>query len=283
VVASSDRKKEITMKGRFMAAGTAAAALAGAGVVVVSAQEPAPTVAVTVTSSKMTVSGAEALRPGPVRLALESPGRRARDFTVFELKQGVSVDDVQRRLRTLRAADAAERYGKLVGGGAVARGASYTTTFEAKAGTYLLLDTTQQPALRAHFTVGGEQSTAVAAQPDRTVGLREYRFEMAATLPRRGVVRFANRGEELHFALALRLERGTSTGSVVRQLRQGRERIAGLGVGTEPLGLVSGDTVNDVEVRFQPGRYVLVCLYGDRESRNRPHSTLGMARGFRVR
>jgi hypothetical protein len=231
----------------------------------------------------MTVSGADALRPGPVRLAFESPGRRARDFTVFELKDGVSVDDVERRLRTLRSADAAERYGKLVAGGAVARGAAYSTTFEAKAATYLLLDTTQQPALRAQFTVGGEPGTAVGPEPDRTVGLREYRFDMPATLPRRGVVRFANRGDELHFALALRLRRGTSTRSVVRQLRQGRERIPGLGEGTEPLGLVSGDTVNDVDVRFRPGRYVLVCFYGDRESQNRPHSTLGMARGFRVR
>jgi len=96
-------------------------------------------------------------------------------------------------------------------------------------------------------------------------------------------VRFANRGEELHFALALRLKRGTSTSRVVRQLRQGRERIAGLGEATEGLGLVSGDTVNDVEVRFRPGRYVLVCFYGDRESQNRSHATLGMARGFQVR
>ncbi len=69
---------------------------------------------------------------------------------------------------------------------------------------------------------------------------------------------------------------------MLRQLRQGEDEIAGLGQATEPLGLVSGDTVNDVEVRFQPGRYVLVCFYGDRESQNRPHSTLGMARGFRV-
>lgn len=271
------------MKGRFVAAGVAAAALAGTGAVVVGAQEPAPTVAVTVTPSKMTVSGAEALRPGPLRLAVESPGRRARDFTVFELEEDVSVDDLQRRLRTLREADDAERYGKLVGGGAVARGASYTTTFEAEAGTYVLLDTTRQPAIRAEFTVGGEQGTAVAPEPDRTVGLREYRFEMPATLPRRGVVRFANRGEELHFALALRLKRGTSTGSVIRQLRRGRDDIPGLGTATEPLGLVSGDTVNDVEVRFQPGRYVLVCFYGDRKSQNRPHSTLGMVRGFQVR
>lgn len=271
------------MKGRLIAAGAAAAALAGAGAVVVGAQEPAPTVAVTVTPSKMTVSGAEALRPGPVRLTFESPGRRARDFTVFELKQGVSVDEVQRRLRTLRSALTAERYGKLVAGGGVARGASYTTTFEARAGTYLLLDTTQQPALRAQFTVAGDAGTAAVAEPDRTVGLREYRFDMPATLPRRGVVRFANRGDELHFALALRLRSGTSTSRVVRQLRQGREDIAGLGAATEGLGLVSGDTVNDVEVRFQPGRYVLVCFYGDSESRNRPHSSLGMARGFQVR
>ena len=271
------------MKGRLMAVGVAATALGGTGAVVVNAQEPAPTVAVTVTPSKMTVGGAEELRPGPVRLAVESPGRRARDFTVFELKRGVSVDDAEERLRTLRSADAAERYGRLVAGGGVARGASYTTTFEVEAGTYLLLDTTQQPAVRARFTVGGEQGTAVAPEPDRTVGLREYRFEMGATLPSRGVVRFANRGDELHFALALRLKRGTSTRSVVRQLRQGREDIAGLDQGTQGLGLVSGDTVNDVEVRFQPGSYVLVCFYGDRESQNRPHSTLGMARGFQVR
>jgi hypothetical protein len=272
------------VKRRFIVTGVVATALTGAGFAAAgNAQEAVPTVGLQVSPSKVTLTGAEGLRPGPLRLVFASDGRRARDLTIFELKSGVTREQVERALRRIRSPDAAERYGKLVSGGAVARGAGYATTIPAKAATYLVIDATQTPGVRAAFTVGGEPTAAVTPAPDGTIGMREYRFDGPATLPRQGVVRFVNRGDELHFGLAVRLKRGASTRSVLRDLRRGRERIPALGSAVEALGLVSGDTTNDVEVRFRPGRYVLVCLYGDRESQNKPHSTLGMARAFRVR
>jgi hypothetical protein len=51
-----------------------------------------------------------------------------------------------------------------------------------------------------------------------------------------------------------------------------------------PLGVVSGGTVNDVEVNFpKAGNWVLACFIEDGERGNPEHNTLGMVKAFTVR
>jgi hypothetical protein len=112
---------------------------------------------------------------------------------------------------------------------------------------------------------------------------------MPGTLPRRGVVRFENRGERLHMAVAFPLRRGTSRAAAVPALLRNRQRrffgrLVNQRRGGEPLGPVSSGTVNDVEVDFgRRGNWVFVCFIGDGERGNPSHFTLGMVKAFTVR
>jgi hypothetical protein len=111
---------------------------------------------------------------------------------------------------------------------------------------------------------------------------------MPSELPRRGVVRFENRGERLHIAVAFPLRRGASRTAAVRALLRNQEkrfeRLADVRRATEQLGVVSSGAVNDVDVAFsRPGNYVLACFIEDGERGNPAHNELGMAKAFRVR
>ena len=110
---------------------------------------------------------------------------------------------------------------------------------------------------------------------------------MPATLPRSGVIRFENRGQRLHFAVAFRLRPGASRPAAIRALLRNQERRLGRLIlerqAFEPLGVVSGGSVGDVEVNFRrPGNWVFACFLSDGEG-GAPHNTLGMAKAFRVR
>lgn len=111
---------------------------------------------------------------------------------------------------------------------------------------------------------------------------------MPATLPRRGTVRFENRGERLHIAVAFALRRGASRADAIRAALRDREerltRLTDVRRVTEPQGIVSPGAVNDVEVNFpKAGNYVMVCFISDGERRDPPHNTIGMVTPFRVR
>ena len=105
-------------------------------------------------------------------------------------------------------------------------------------------------------------------------------------LPSSGTVRVVNRGARYHEILAIRLERGARSRTVRRQLRRGvdPEKIRRISFTSFFIPPVAPGAVKDVPAAtLRQGRYVLVCLYGDRESRNRSHVTLGMERAVRVR
>jgi hypothetical protein len=139
------------------------------------------------------------------------------------------------------------------------------------------------------FTVGTSASGATRPVPDATVGLYDYAYGMPATLPQRGVVRFENRGDRLHMAVAFPLRRGTSRAAAVQALLRNRQRrffgrLVNQRRAAEPLGPVSGGTVNDVEVDFgRRADWVFVCFIGDGERGNPSHFTLGMVKAFTVR
>jgi hypothetical protein len=114
----------------------------------------------------------------------------------------------------------------------------------------------------------------------------DHRFVAPRVLPVSGAVRVVNRGARYHEILAIRLERGARMRAVRRQLRRGvdPERIRRIAFTSFFLPPVAPGAVNDVPAAtLRRGRYVLVCFYGDRESRNRSHVRLGMERAVRVR
>jgi hypothetical protein len=284
--------EERTMKRRVLFACAAAVAVVSA--TAPAAQAPPPTVVATVTPQAVTLQGAEALPAGATRFEIRNGARRGdADVNIVALKPGVTVDAFRAALGREGGEDPRpfKRILSFEANGIAPAGGRYATTINLKPGlTYVVLNTARrlERSPIAVFTVGQQPSGAVAPAPAATVGVVDYAFRMPSTLPRRGVVRFENRGERLHFGVAFRVRPGVRPNRLVRLLRSPRgserqlERL--VGGATQPLGIVSGGTVNDVEVNFRrPGNWVLACFIEDGRRGNPPHNLLGMVRSFRVR
>ena len=264
----------------------------GATAALVGAQAPPPTVTAVLSARSVTLQGAEALAAGPTRLEFRNPSRRApAEASLAALRPGVTVEQVRAALRTARSPAPFKRLVTFEAGGSVPPNGTYATTIDLRPGTtYVALHILQQAGRSplATFTVGAEASGAARPAPAATVGVYDYSFGMPSTLPRRGVIRFENRGERLHIAVAIRLRPGASRTAAVRALLNNQERRAERLVVErdvfEPQGVVSGGAVNDVEVSFRrPGNWLFVCFIPDGERGNPPHNTLGMVKAFSVR
>lgn len=263
--------------------GAVALAVAGAGAAVVGAQEAPPTVGIAVTPKTMTVTGADALKAGPTRLAFTRRGKGESGFVVIELKPGVTRAQVTKAAPNITDPRGGLKYGRFVASSFVAGGARYATTLTLKAGEYVIVDITRRPAVRAAFTVGRETSTAVATTPATTVGMVDYGFDMPSTVPRTGTFRVENRGKQLHHMLTFPLRKGVNEAKLLRDLKAGKEpRAAFAGPPSAPVEVVSPGTVNDVEVRQRAGKVLFVCFLQD-SAKKPPHVALGMAKVVTVK
>jgi hypothetical protein len=264
--------------------------LAAAAAAVVSAQEPPPTVTITVGPRSVSVAGAENLSAGPTRIEIR--GNPRIEGILAALKPGRTLQELRRALpRAQNGPGPLKPIVSFEATGAPPRGGAYATTIDLRPGvTYVAGNV--PPRIRnvrfATFTVGTTTSTAVRPTPVATVGVYDYAYGMPSVLPRSGVIRFENRGERLHIAIAFPIRRARDSTRAVRALLRNQERrFNRLIVGRrafEALGVVSPGTVNDVEVNFgRPGRWVFTCFVEDGEPGSPPHYTIGMVKPFRVR
>jgi hypothetical protein len=277
---------------RVIVTSVAAMAIGGVAAAVVAAQSGPPTVSARLGPGSVTLQGAGALAAGPTRFVFTNAGRRGEaNPSLVALRPGVTVAQVRALLRRPNAQPGS--FKRLVifqaGGTAPPRG-SYTATVSLRPGaTYIVVNALDNLARSplSSFTVGQGPNGATAPAPEATVGVYDYAYGMPATLPRRGVVRFENRGQKLHIGVAFRLRAGASRPAAVRALiRNQEQRFGRLTVErdvVEPLGLVSGGEATDVEVDFpRTGNWVFACFISDGERGNPSHNTLGMVKAFRV-
>ncbi|CAA9502425.1 MAG: hypothetical protein AVDCRST_MAG17-1459 [uncultured Solirubrobacterales bacterium] len=262
-------------------AGALALALTAAGAAGVVAQETPPTVDIDVTPKKMVVSGADALKGGPTRLAFDFAGRGEVGFVVMELRPGVTRDQVVKAAPRIKDPAAAEkRYGRFVASTFLGNARKYATTITLKPATeYVIIDITRRGAVRGGFTTGQEAGTAVAPAPSVTVGLEDYGFDVPSTVPRTGTMRVENRGRVLHHMLSFPLRKGVNDKKLLRDLKAGKEppRTAFAGPPSAPVEVVSPGTVNDVETLRRRGKVLFVCFLQD-SPKKPPHAALGMAK-----
>ena len=280
------------MPGRIGIAVAIVGALAALGIsaAIGAAQGAAPTIAVTVAPRAVTFN-TQGIAAGPTRFAFRNTNRRGpAEVSMISLRPGVTVQRLRQALRDRNVSPAAlKRLVIFEAGGFVAPQGSYATTVDLKPNTtYVVANIGENPATSplTAFNVGSP-GTGTRPTPVAVVGLYDYAFAMQPTLPRKGVVRFENRGERVHIAVAFRLRRGASRPAAVRALVRNQERKLGrLTVERdiiEPQGIVSGGAVNDVEVDFRrPGNWVFACFMEDGEG-GAAHNTLGMVKAFRVR
>jgi hypothetical protein len=267
--------------------------VAGVTAAVVAGQEPARTITITLGKRSVSVGGADNLPAGATRIQFHSLRREETEGVLIALRPGRTLQDLRRAIARARRGPGPLKAVATIEASAVpARGDTSTTTIELRPGaTYVagyIPDNPKDTPLEA-FTVGTSASGASRPVPDATVGLYDYAYGMPATLPQRGVIRFENRGDRLHMAVAYPLRRGTSRAAAVQALLRNRQRrffgrLVNQRRASEPLGPVSGGTVNDVEVDFgRRGDWVFVCFIGDGERGNPSHFTLGMVKAFTVR
>lgn len=265
---------------------------AGAMAAVVSAQEAPRTVVITVGPRSVSVEGADGLPAGPTRIEIRQAGRQQVEGVLTALKPGRTLAELRRALpRAQRGPGPLKPIVTFEGGGSPLRGQTYVTTVELRPGTtYVAANIPERVrnARFAEFTVGTTTTTATLPAPAATVGVYDYAYGMPSVLPRRGVVRFENRGERLHIAVAFPIRRGASRTAATRAFLRDQERRAGQLVnfpaGFEALGTVSPGVANNVELSFpRAGNWLFVCFVGDGEPGNPSHYTIGMVKPFRVR
>jgi hypothetical protein len=284
---------------RLVAASTTAVAAAAVAAGVVGAQEPTPSqeplpsLTVNVAPDRVTIAGGgAAVASGPTRLVFRNPSRRREASpSVVRLNRGVTLAELRALLRrNPRSPTPFKRLASFEAGATVATRGTYATTIELVGGaTYVVANVGDNPARAplTSFTVGSQASEVTAPAPDVTVDLFDYAFAMPDVLPRNGTIRFENRGERLHIAVAFPVRPGRNRAAAVRALlrndERGLRRLTDQRRAFEPLGLVSGGTTNDVELRFpRRGNWVFACFIEDGEPGNPPHNTLGMVKAFRV-
>jgi hypothetical protein len=174
-------------------------------------------------------------------------------------------------------------WGKWVASGNAAPGQPYITTLELPPAWYsvVVFDGDRQYQAGG-FTVKDIATSAEEPAAAATVSMRDYRFSMPATLPTSGAIKIVNDGRRLHELVIGRIKgKPAAAVKLAKQGKFGKIKFASRPRGL--LGPVSPRTTNIVETNFAKGRYLLFCAYGDKHSRNKPHTALGMTRVITVR
>jgi hypothetical protein len=263
--------------------------LGGLSAGLLAAQGPPRTVIITLGARQVTFAGTEGLPSGPTRIEFRNPGGRPAVAVLAALRPGRTLGDLERALpSTERTLSKIKRVVTFEASGSVPAGGRYVTTIDLRAGATYAAANVEGRARFETFTVGAAAGGGTRPTPAAVVGLYDYAFGMPDTLPRRGTIRFENRGERVHIAAAVPLRRGANRTAAIRAIIRFDERrlrrLALLRRASEIVGVVSGGSVNDVEVDFgRRGNWVFLCFVEDGEPGSPPHNTIGMVRAFRVR
>jgi hypothetical protein len=142
----------------------------------------------------------------------------------------------------------------------------------------------------AHITVTGSDSDAEEPEADVEVDLTEFKFaDLPDEIPAGDhVIKFENTGEQTHFVQLIQAPEGFTV-EHFQALMNGEDLPADAPEINETnffdiggLEFMSSGNAAWVPVTLEPGSYIVVCFWPDRESMT-AHATLGMVDGFVVR
>jgi hypothetical protein len=246
---------------------------------------PRQATTVTARGGAATVTGAETLRPGPVRVTLQAGGRGEADVLLARLRPGVEIADVLRYLRRVDSVPVDLVSIETAAG--VGPGRPFRTSVDLPPGSYVaaaLGRRTRGLGDYATFEVGGEPAGGSLPRADASIQMFDYGFRVPRRIDGDGTLRIENIGRNEHFIIGIRLNPGANPRAVARQL------VAGADFQGPPPGefisfisVVSPKTTNVIEADLEPGIYVLACFYADRASAGHEHSEFGMVRQVTVR
>jgi hypothetical protein len=242
-----------------------------------------PTVTATVSTTSITVSGA--LQAGAVNIASTATGGKEPSVVLFQLKPGVSLNEVYAFLDSNKLADdpnAAAKYGSLVFDAEAGRGKPTEAQTVLAPGQYVALNAEgEKPSKwpRSSFAVAASAAPAAlpaAAATEKTI---DFGFRGPSTLHVGELVRFENEGYLVHMDIAFAVKGKRAAKLVMKGLATGREKgLQKLSAGP-PVGFagpISSGAFQQEVITAKPGWYVQACFMPTQDGR--PHTLIGMER-----
>jgi hypothetical protein len=277
-----------------------AALAAGALTATVPAMVPAPasaaarppTIKVFITKGHV-VRMTHHMRPGVHRFVIHSAGTSS--FQIARVHPGYTDGELGHDVATgvnggdLTAFKRFERNVTLLGGIETRRGEHGVMYVDLPRGhRYITVDTNGAAPFH-HLSVGGHRVAGrMPAGPTvRAVG--EIRWAgRPASIPRSGILRFANRSADNHFVALARLKPGKTMAdwnAFIAKIKNGDDSAMPPTVENSGLdtGVVSPGHVFSFRYHLRPGHYVLTCWWGDADMGGMPHARMGMKRELTVR
>jgi hypothetical protein len=209
-------------------------------------------------------------------------------YTILRLNPGKDTTAFANQVQRM-SPTAMETWGTTIAGGSASKGLPYKTTVDLTPGLYEIVVFEGQGKKAQQYAAGGFKVRDVLAagpptEPETaaTIGLRDFRFTGATTLPASGNLKIVNEGEQLHEVVVAKVKGKMS--DAVKAAKAGKlGKIKMAGPPSQLVGIVSGGTTNVVEPKLAPGQYLMLCAYGDKNSRGKPHAALGMVETITVR
>jgi len=256
------------------------AALAGALGGATAAQQ---SIAIETGRGTVAVTGADALVGGLTKITVRNTRRADANFFLLRLRPGKTLADLQ--AATNRSAAIPEDVIEILTGSSVGPGQTFTTTVNLPEGAYVAATPPDGRGL-GPFQELAVGPGAAGGSPPKTVGrvvMFDHGFRAPATMKGRGTLAVENAGQNFHFIVGIRLNRGVNADRVREQLIEGTLRGAPPGEFVSIIGVVGPATTNYVETRLKPGTYLIACFFGDRHSGGHEHTEFGMVRKIVVR
>ncbi|MCW3000185.1 MAG: Secreted protein [Solirubrobacterales bacterium] len=273
----------------LLALSVLAALAVGGTLALAQSAAPPPVVSFTLGKPKSPPTGPATVPAGAVRFSVSTTAKGMHTFQVVRVAPGADVAAVAARLGKVTSEDAFEALKEVsaVGGTTVTPAADGSAVYPMLPGTYLFADITSDRGTPSiPFTVAGDPATAPGL-PDAksTLSLLDYRFELAGSPPRKGDMQLVNKGRRNHILVAFKTRNAASSARAVKALKAGNDRAAGKEIRSQATGasVIGPGERQDLAVVYTPGSYVFVCFWRSKQSKERPHSRLGMAKAVTVK
>lgn len=242
-----------------------------------------PTVTATVSTTSITVGGA--LQAGAVNIVSTATGGKEPTVVLFQLKPGVSLNEVYAFLDSNKLANdpnAAAKYGSIVFDIEAGKGKPSEAQTVLAAGQYVALDAEgEKPSKwpRSSFAVAASAAPAALPAAQATVKTIDFGFRGPSVLKVGELVRFENEGYLVHMDIAFALKSKKAAKLALKGLATGHEKgLEKLAAGP-PVGFAgpisSGSSQQEV-ITAKPGWYVQACFMPTQDGR--PHTLIGMER-----
>lgn len=257
------------------------------GVLVACAPAAAPIPQVTIKAHDYSYDGPARLSAGLNTIKLVNEGKEMHHAQLARLNDGVTMEQIEQAFQS--DPNSALALIALVGGpGAIDPGHSTEVTLDLAAGQYLVMcfipsaDGVPHMAKGMLSTFVVEGTTAAAAEPkaDRTVTLKDFRFDLPLTVKAGAQTwKIVNDGPQPHEIIMLRLNAGKTMDDVMAWAQDQTTAPPFAMIGGMQ-GLTPGQA-GWLTLDLKPGSYIAACDIPD-PTTGKPHSELGMLMPFTV-